>query len=78
MKPNSERPAGTGDDKPFKADEFSVSQHSRKPLVVCRFVVYMLYVILYLLSIYGLDVFACKFSLSDIVYLLLSMLLGIV
>lgn len=36
MKPNSERPAGTGDDERFEADSFSVSQHSRKPPVVCR------------------------------------------
>jgi len=77
MKPNSKCPARTGDDKRSEADDFSVSQHSRKPPVVCRFAVIMLYVILYLLSIYGLDVLANRLSLSDIVYLSLSMLLGI-
>lgn len=78
MKPNSERPARTGDDKRFEADGVSVSQHSRKPHVVCRFAVVMLYVVLYLLSIYGLDVLVQRLSLSDIVYLLLSFFLGIV
>ena len=36
MKPNSKCSARTGDDKRFAADDFSVSQHSRKPPVVCR------------------------------------------